>query len=337
MSLKSLIIIALLPLSVAQMRAEDEKVNYMPSVHGAIRSRFESNLDEDESRFQVRNARLTVDGQLAPAISYYVQIDACNQGKMQFLDAWGRLTPSKSFLMQAGQFTMPFGVEPIYSPATYIFNNRAFIGKQVFNYRGTGVKFAYTIPKNWLTLEAGAFNSAYMDDHTVWSKHLSYTVKGIVNVSNTTFTTGYATIAPYGARMNYFDFAVGWKHDRWLVQTEYMNKHYCNNNTLDGTHAWLAYADYHFPVKWGMFNQASAQVRYDGMTNNSDGRLDDKDELTYNDAAANRITLGATVSSVYKKVHADVRLNYEKYFYHKHTEYKKVYDNLISAELVIRF
>ena len=338
MTLKKLSAILLLSACSLSVKAEEaDKFSYMPNVHGVVRARYEADLNEDASRFQVRNARLTVDGKIAPAISYYMQIDACNQGKMQFLDAWGRLNFTDNFYLQAGQFTMPFGVEPVFAPATYVFNNRSFIGKQVCNFRGTGVKFSYTLPKQPLTIDLGAFNSATMEDHTVWSKHLSYTAQGKYILSNTTITAGFETIAPYAVRMNNADLTVGWKSGRWWVQGEYMYKHYCLAPQLDDTHSWVVFTDYHFPVKWAMFNSASVQGRYDGMTNNSNGKPDAEGFVDYSNAAANRITIGGTLTYIYKKVHADVRLNYEKYFYHSGTTYNKAYDNMLSAELVVRF
>ncbi|MDE6267248.1 MAG: OprO/OprP family phosphate-selective porin [Muribaculaceae bacterium] len=337
MSLRKISLLILFTLGCAFLIRAEEKIDYLPNIHGVVRARYEADLDNDASRFQVRNTRLTVDGNIAPAIVYYVQIDACNQGKIQFLDVWGRLNFTKEFYVQAGQFTIPFGVEPVFAPATYVFNNRSFIGKQVCNFRGTGVKFSYTLPKMPLSFDLGAFNSATMEDHTVWSKHLSYSAQGKINLSNTTVTAGFETIAPYAVRMNNADLTVGWKSGRWWVQGEYMFKHYCCAPQLSDTHAWVLFTDYHFPVKWAMFNRASVQGRYDGMSNNSNGRPDAEGLITYSDAAANRITVGGTLSYFYKRVHADVRLNYEKYFYHSGTPYKKYYDNMLTAELVVRF
>lgn len=338
MSLKKLTALALLAQFFLPSMAE-EKVNidYMPEFHGVVRARYEMDMNNDQSRFQVRNARLAVDGRIAPPISYFIQVDFCDQGKFLFLDAWGKFNFSERMFLQAGQFRIPFGVDPFMAPTNYIFNNRSFIGKQVCNYRGTGAKLSYAVPAVPLTLEAGAFNSATMDDHTVWSKHLSYAVKGVLNMGNTTVTGGFESIAPYAVRMNSADVALSWKSGRLWLLGEYMFKHYCSIPRLSDTHSWVAFADYYFPVKWGMFNRASVQGRYDGMTDNSNGKLNQNGKVTYNNAAANRITLGGTVTYTYKKVHADVRLNYEKYFYRSATQYPRGFDNLLSAELVVRF
>lgn len=338
MSLKPRLLCAMLAFCALTLAAEEaEKIDYMPEFHGAIRARYEADLNEDLSRFQVRNARLSLAGRVAPAISYFAQVDLCNQGKMQFLDAWGRLGFTPEFYLQAGQFRMPFGVEPFFAPGNYLFSNRSFIGKQICNYRGTGAKLGYSFARFPLTLEAGAFNSAYMEDHTVWSRRFSYAAKAEYILANTTFSAGYETIAPYAVRFNNADFAMAWKCGRWWLQGEYMYKHYCRMSALADTHSWLLFADYSFPVRLAMFNRASVQGRYDGMTDNSNGKPGADGEVTVTDAAANRITIGGTLTYTYKKVHADVRLNFEKYFYHSGTPYPRGFDNLLSAELVVRF
>ncbi|MDE7154503.1 MAG: OprO/OprP family phosphate-selective porin [Muribaculaceae bacterium] len=338
MSVKKIVLGVLLSLGSLTIAAEETvKIDYMPEFHGAIRARYEADLDNDLSRFQVRNARLSLGGRIAPAISYFAQVDLCNQGKMQFLDAWGRLDFTQELYLQAGQFRMPFGVEPFFAPGNYLFSNRSFIGKQICNYRGTGVKFGYAFSRLPLTLEAGAFNSAAMEDHTVWSKHFSYAAKAEYRLSEFIFSVGYETIAPYAVRFNNVDFAMAWKSGRWWLQGEYMNKHYCSIPDLDGTHSWVLFADYSFPVRFAMFNGASVQGRYDGMTDNCNGKPDFDGRVTITDAAVNRITIGGTLTYAYKKVHADVRVNYEKHFYHSNTIYPKGFDNLLTAELVIKF
>lgn len=336
--LKKILLMTLLPLSFQPMASEEkDNIDYMPEIHGVVRARYEADLNEDLSRFQVRNARVSVGGKIAPVISYFVQADLCNQGKMQFLDAWGRLNFTDELYLQAGQFRIPFGVDPFMSPANYIFNNRSFVGKQVNNNRGVGAKLGYTFSRIPLTLEGGAFNSSSIEDHKVWSKHLSCAFKATYKICNTTLSGGFQSISPYAVRINSSDIALGWKNSGLWLQGEYMFKHYCNTPQLDSTHAWVVFSDYSFPVKWGMFNRASVQARYDGMTDNSNGKPDSEGVITYSNAAANRITVGGTVTYTYKMVHADVRLNYENYFYHSGTTYPKEFDNIISAELVVRF
>ena len=148
----------------------EPKFSYIPTFHGAIRPRWEIDTRTGDQRFQVRNARFSIEGKVMPQIGYFVQLDLCDQGKIKILDAYGKFDLVKGLTLQAGQFRMPFGVEPFRAPANYYFANRSFMAKQVMNYRAVGAKLSYTLPKTPLTLEAGAFNPANMADHNVWSK-----------------------------------------------------------------------------------------------------------------------------------------------------------------------
>ena len=73
------------------------------------------------------------------------------------------------------------------------------------------------------------------------------------------------------------------------------------------------------------------------MTDLSSGAVDEEGAFYVTDSARNRITVGGTVTYTYKAVHADIRLNYEKYFYHSGAEIADGLNDKIVAELVIRF
>ena len=66
----------------AQEKAEKNEDKASPvNIHGTIRSKYEYQTEEDEGRFEVRNARISVDGQLSPIIIYKAEIDLCDEGK----------------------------------------------------------------------------------------------------------------------------------------------------------------------------------------------------------------------------------------------------------------
>ena len=82
---------------------KDKDFSYVPEIHGALRTRYEMDLDGDGSRFQVRNARVSLAGKIAPTIDYFAQTDLCDRGKMKILDAWGRIGIVRGLAFQAGQ------------------------------------------------------------------------------------------------------------------------------------------------------------------------------------------------------------------------------------------
>ena len=107
-----LLFLIVLPCLLASSAADTaEGFSIIPNVHGTLRTRYEmatGNGYAGDERFQVRNARLTVDGHLAPPVSYFIQADLCDRGKVKILDAWGRIDFSQRFNVHAGQFRMTF-------------------------------------------------------------------------------------------------------------------------------------------------------------------------------------------------------------------------------------
>jgi len=335
MRLRTLVVMALMMPAVVFAETNKE-VDLVPKIHGAIRTRFENEFHSDIKRFQVANARISLNGMVAPSIDYFVQIDACDRGKMKFLDAWGRIAITSSLKLQAGQFRRPFGVEPFRSPATYVFANRSFVGKTLGNYRGVGAKLSYAFKTEPLTLEAGAFNTTSISDHTVKNTQLSFASRILWNPDGWTVETGFLTQAPYGKRVNLFDVALGWKNSDWEFLGECMTQSYTHSD-LSTTYGYVFWGQRFFPVEWGVFNRASVQARFDGLTSMSDGSVDDNNAFVQTEYARNRITVGGTVTYTYKKVHADIRLNYEKYFYKSGAVIADGLNDKIVAELVIRF
>lgn len=328
--------IAILFAAVASLASAAEKdFSYVPEIHGALRTRWEINTNSGEQRFQVRNARVTLGGKIAPSLSYFFQTDLCDAGKMKILDAYAKFDVVKGLFVQAGQFRMPFGVEPFYAPANYIFANRSFMGKQVMNYRAVGGKIGYTLPKTPLTLEFGVFNPTAIGDHNVWSKTVAFSGKALYKLpKGFSISAGYASIKPADVRANLIDACLQWQNSNWLIAGEYMFKHYRQRN-LDGgsgnpddNHSYVVFVDWHKPVNCGMFNQWSIQARFDGMTDHTNMTT-----LAL-EAARKRATIGTTLTYKYKAVHADVRVNYEKYFDYKEGGYSP--DRFV-AELVVRF
>lgn len=330
MNIKHLITVAFFCLALGA--SAQEKIDYRPNFHGAVRTRWEMETESGESRFQVRYARFTIDGKVAPCLDYFLQTDLCDQGAIKILDAYARVRIVKGLQFQAGQFRMPFGVETFRAPQNYIFANRSFMAKDVCNYRKVGAKVAYTLPvKTPLLLEAGIFNNAAIGNHNTWSKHYAFAGKATLTLDQFKISGGAMSVRPDVTRLYMYDGAVSWENANFLVAAEYMAEHY-GDKRHDDTHAYCAYVDYHKPFKAGIFNQWSVQGRFDGMTSQWDGITDSAEK-----AARNRITVGGTLTYKYKVVFADIRLNYEKYFYHSGADITKGANDKIVAELAIRF
>ena len=164
-----------------------EKISYIPEFHGAVRPRWEIDTETGNSRFEVRWARFTAEGKIAPKIGYFFQVDLCDQGVFKFHDAYAKMEVAKGLEIQAGQFRMPFGREPFMAPQNYVFANRSFMGKQMCNYRKVGAKVTYSVPISLpLTIEAAVGNAGGVANHNTWSK--SYMGSGRVTLQAGDFT-----------------------------------------------------------------------------------------------------------------------------------------------------
>lgn len=347
--LRSLLLTLLLATVITSFAAEEPlksniaKTSYTPNFHGALRARYEMALPSAQERFQIRNARVTMDGRIAPTISYYLQTDLCDRGEMKILDAWGRIDLSERFGIQAGQFRLPFGADPFRGPANYIFANRSFIGKEICSLRGVGAKAIYSLPlgpSRKLNIDAGAFNTTVIGNHQVWLPSLSYAAKLALKLDNLTLATGGMSIKPKDTRINLTGASASWSTAHWLVEGEYMYKHY-TKSTLDPTHAYLLFADYRFPVTIGAFNQASFQLRGEGHTPHSAGtKYNDEHNLISDKPTRHRITCGSTLTYAAGPLHCDIRLNYEKYIYNSEADRTAAGldgSDRVLAELVVRF
>lgn len=312
-------------------------VSYMPAIHGVIRTRWEMETEDGRNRFEVRNARLALSGNILPSVDYQIQTDFCDQGKIKILDAWGGIKLAEGLKLRAGQFLMPVGIEPLRAPAAYIFANRAFIGKQMCNARGVGAELAYIVPAvSPLTLRAAVFNSTSVAGHDVWNHSPAFSASALWQIKSIGINVGFQSAVPEAGRTNIVDGAVIFKSGRWNVESEYMYKHYTNGYS-GAAHGYSVFGNYALPVSLGEFNRLSFQGRFDGMTAHNSGALGDSGELTPDMPARNRITVGSTLSSVHGKIHADVRLNYEKYFYHHDVVAPVGQDDKVAVELVVSF
>ena len=133
--------------------ATEQKSEAKPTmnIHGTIRSKYELQTEEGEHRFEVRNARVSIDGSLSPIIYYKAEIDLCDEGKIKMLDAYTRLKPWQTMQFTIGQMRVPFTIDAHRSPHQQYFANRSFIAKQVGNVRDVGAALGYTFNVGFLS------------------------------------------------------------------------------------------------------------------------------------------------------------------------------------------
>ena len=64
-----------------------QRSGYLPEIHGTIRAKYEYEPQISKGRFEIRNARINVEGKVIPAVKYKEEIDSSDEGKIKINDA----------------------------------------------------------------------------------------------------------------------------------------------------------------------------------------------------------------------------------------------------------
>ena len=332
--MKQIAILALslaLPLSaLAEDKGEKKKVDYRPEFHGTVRAKYEYQPEVNAGRFQVRNARISVSGNVAPIVNYKAEIDLSDEGQIKMLDAYTRITPLKDFDFTIGQMRVPFTIDAHRSPHQQYFANRSFIGD-------VGATLGYTIDCALpITLQAGIFNgSGLTDQKDFWTKNINYSAKAQFRLpKGFNIVLSAQKIKPSEVSINMYDAGVNFKHGRWMVEAEYLYKHY-TKDAFDAVNAFDGFICYDLPLKKA-FSKISFLARFDYMGDHSDGKEYENGKLVLTDSERKRITGGITLS-IDKPFISDIRLNYEQYFYNDGAYIKESERNKLVIEVMTRF
>ena len=238
---------------------------YLPKIHGTIRSKYELQTTTGMQRFQVRNARVSLDGKVLPVIAYKAEIDLSDEGSIKMLDAYARFVPNDTWNLTMGQMRVPFTIDAHRSPHQQYFANRSFIAKQV-----------------------GLFNGSGLTQQKEWHNTLNYSAKlQLMPWKGYNLTLSTQKIHPDKNSIYMYDIGTYYKFSNWHFEVEYLYKTYAHN----------AFKDVH---------------------------------------AFQRLTGGVTLSFG-KAFQADLRINYEKYFYDDLSLAKESEQDKFVMELMVRF
>ena len=288
-------------------------------------------------RFEVRNARISVTGNVLPIVAYKAEIDLSDEGQIKMLDAYARLFPTKGLTVTAGQMRVPFTIDAHRSPHQQYFPNRSFIAKQVGNVRDVGFTVGYTLPTDVpITVEGGLFNGSGLTNQKEWHKEVNYSAKAqFLFTKGLNLTLSVQSIQPEEVRMQSYDIGAYYETGRFHIEGEYLYKQYSGNAFKD-VHAVNTFINYDLPLR-KVFNKMSFLLRYDMMTDQSDAKTTDEETgaLVTTDYKRQRLTGGITFS-LSKAFRTDLRLNYEKYFYANSSIAKESEQDKIVLELMVR-
>lgn len=347
MNIKCLLLALLALLASVPALADDDTdgVDMIPKVHGTIRGKYEYQTDEGKGRFQVRNARFSIVGNVTEQVSYKAEIDLSDEGKIRMLDAYTRLRAVRGLDFTIGQMRVPFTIDAHRSPHQQYFANRSFIAKQVGNVRDVGATLGYSFNVGFpIVLEAGLFNgSGLTNQKDFWTNHINFSAKARLALPGG-FNLALSTqkIKPEDVSVMMYDAGAYYHAHGWHIEAEYLYKHY-EDEVFKPVHAVDAFVSYDIPLRKCLFKKVSPLLRYDYMSDHSDGlrynssgEEDATGSLVINDYQRSRLTGGVTFSLSLPFV-SDIRLNYEKYFYRDGAVAKPSERDKIVIEFMTRF
>lgn len=313
-------------------------------VHGTLRGKYEYQTDEGKGRFEVRTARVSIEGKVTPIVSYKAEIDLCDEGKIKMLDAYTRIQPWRNFQFTIGQERVPFTIDAHRSPHQQYFANRSFIAKQVGNVRDVGAEVGYTFHPGFpIVVRAGLFNgSGLTNQKDFWTSNVNFSSKAVMMLPiGLDIEASMQKVRPSDVNIMMYDAGLTYHNKGFIAEAEYLYKHYADD-AFHPVHAFDGFVSYDIPLCRCMFSKVSPLVRYDYMSDHSDGLryLDgvenDKGSLIVNDHKRSRITGGVTLSFA-KPFISDIRINYEKYFYGEGVVGKTSERDKIVVEFMTRF
>lgn len=339
------LLLTMLPLGMAADSIPESKLpDWFPSVSGTLRAKGEYQTEEGEGRFEVRNARIALDGKITPALLYRAEIDLSDEGRIRMLDAYAGMNFAKGWLVRLGQMRVPFSIDAHRSPHKQYFANRSFIAKQVGDVRDVGLSVAWEVPALPLKVEGGVFNgSGLTNQKDYWTKEINFSAKvQLCPVDGLTLQGSVQKISPGGCNVYLYDGGITWLRSGWLLEAEYLRKHY-EADAFPAVNALDVMAGYEFSLhpagvlgRRSELNALRLLARYDRMDNHSDGSTDEAGVLLLTDAERQRITGGVTLCFG-RRLRAELRLNYEKYFYDSDAVVKTSERDKAVMELMVHF
>lgn len=324
----------LLNLAETQANSRQNDSLFKPQIEGTIRPKYEYSTNTDEHRFQIRNARFSVNGKFSTITSYKAEIDLSDEGVTRMLDAYVRFQPKAWWRLTIGQQKIPFSTDNLRSPHQLYFANRSFIGKQLTGLRDVGATMELLNKKGMpFEFALGVYNGTGLYNQKTWRKsnELSFASRFEIRpLPNLELSIDMNSIKPTDLRMNLYNAGIMLDLGRLHLESEYYLKTYAQN-TYDPTHGFFVFAAYDIPMKNPThLTKITPVLRFDRMTDNY--KFDDSGNLKY-DIERSRITGGFTFS-LNKPFLNDIRLNYEHYSYAPAIHNG---DNKVVLEFVVRF
>ncbi len=350
--MKKFLLLAVAALSSTTLRAEETNL-YAPQIFGVVKVKMELSTNNGDYRFDVRNSRIGMKGNVSERMNYAIQIDYNNEGSVSILDSWVGYH-SNGFEFKLGQQQLRFSTDLDRGPSSSPFSNRSFLAKYLTSYyytsasdgnlnnpsiktmssRDIGAHVAYTIPKTSIKLSSGIFNGSG-SNNPEWSN--SANVVGRIDIGKKEGLGGavscYIGVTPsesYAAfdsssnewinvsqnqQIKMYDAYLRYTKGELFLEAEYAQRR-LSQNEFNLLQAYYIHGTYKFEIKNNpIFKYFAPHLRWDMGKN-----------IEYYDYVAadplfrytsNRMTYSMNFGLSEKKIRSEMRLAFEDYFVKK--------------------
>lgn len=313
-----------------------EKSIYVPTFNGTARIRYEYLTQANKGAFKVRDLRVGLDGYVAPIMSYSGEVNFSDWGTIRLVNAFINVAPLKGLYFRIGQQRIPFTIAAHRAPHEEYFVNRPFLAKHA-GIRDIGLVGSYAIPRIPVTAQASVFNSNGLGDHKIYfTNTYGFSVKLFSRFCRNWYVSASTAHQKRGTvwQQNW-DIGAYFDDGLWHVEAEYLRKNY-THHSFDAVNFFDFFLVRNLPIEKKLIGGVAAAARYDYMGDHSSGILSEEGILTVNEPECHRITLGATLS-LKSKLQADIRVNYEKYFFRKGAMVSPEDGDRLVLELIAHF
>ncbi len=366
-----------LPSTAEDSEESSNEISYVPRIDGAVKAKFELSTYDGEFRFNVRNSRFGVSGNVSRRMTYRMQVDFNNEGKVSILDAYAGY--------QAGRWDVRLGQQQYHlstdldrGPSSNMFANRSFLAKYLTGYYGSelvdgkptafvrtlgsrdlGVMATYTLKKRIpLKFFFGIFNGSGINNpewgRTVnfvgrveigqavndgWRVALAYYDGSAPMHDRVIENRGVYEQVPFKQKMKIGVAEMCYRAGFFFIEGEYARRYLENySGKYQVLTASHIHTYYRFPMRpTCALNHIAPIVRWD--VGNGMDYLNTVTKSVQT-VSANRITAGVNFGFGKKFTRSEIRLNYEKYFL-KNTPsdlaINKLYQEKFTIEVVAAF
>lgn len=302
--------------------------SYKPHFSATILSRYEYNPIKNAHHFEIRHARVGVNGDIHPMFSYRALVDLAYGGKISLVALYAQFKPIKNLALTIGYDKLPFSTENLLSPYRYYFSDKSFLTQRITGWSDVGATISYE-NKNTLPFKivAGIFNgNLRYDQQNQWQPRLNYVARGEFTLyKSLNLTLNFCSVSPDTIRTYNYDMGLTYDFWNFHFEVEYLYKRYAEK-CFKPTHALQTFLFYDINIRNKYLQKISLGIRYDAITPNNTFR---NERYLYTENGQ-RITSGVTLTFIEKPFKGALRLNYSKHL----VKASELQDDRIIFELI---